>query len=641
MTTACEPTKTADAHFSLTTPLGWLRLNWLTGPILDKEMRVASRRRRNFWLRVIYVALMTGLIALIWLVVDDKSSRSYNQASNVYRMSEIGKSVILAIVWFQFIMGQLVAIVSMSTSISDEIYRRTLGVLMTTPINSLQIVMGKLTSKLLQILVLLGISLPVLAVVRVFGGVPWGFVVHSLCLTLVSLLFVSSVAMFFSIFTRRAYLVILQTILALGVFYLGLPLLASYVCYKSHISERVGLPFLALFHPPGVMVYESAVMSSARMGMGGLWVSWLSTCVAMLIVTACLLALCIKMVRKVALRQVSGDVGKRAKPGRALIVPPPLPAVAAALETMAPPPPAMTTAARTPVADPIGNIRRVTGSPILWKERRAPLLKGTWPWVALIGTVAILLITYLICASEHAFRDHETNAVYAAILTGLAMLVTMVITATPIAAEKEARSWGILLLTGQSDWRILRDKALGALRRCLPCWVILFAHVGLFTAVGLLHPIVLVHLLMIMIWVTTLLACSGLYFSAAFRHTTTAVIMNIAFALALWAIVPFLLVITVELGNGRNYTLRNTVEDLAFLHPIYQAGCVADAVGPQRYYGYDTTFQDWRQSRPYDWGRERSDAVGATWRIALSGVLYAPMAAIFFFAARRKMRKGA
>jgi len=35
-------------------------------------------------------------------------------------------------------------IVMLSTSISDEIYHKTLGVLMTTPINSFQIVAGKL-----------------------------------------------------------------------------------------------------------------------------------------------------------------------------------------------------------------------------------------------------------------------------------------------------------------------------------------------------------------------------------------------------------------------------------------------------------------------------------------------------------------
>ena len=36
--------------------LGLLRLSWLTGPIFDKELRVSSRRRRNYVLRFVYVA---------------------------------------------------------------------------------------------------------------------------------------------------------------------------------------------------------------------------------------------------------------------------------------------------------------------------------------------------------------------------------------------------------------------------------------------------------------------------------------------------------------------------------------------------------------------------------------------------------
>ena len=38
----------------------------LTGPIFDKEMRVSSRRRRNYVLRFLYIGLFTLLLALIW-----------------------------------------------------------------------------------------------------------------------------------------------------------------------------------------------------------------------------------------------------------------------------------------------------------------------------------------------------------------------------------------------------------------------------------------------------------------------------------------------------------------------------------------------------------------------------------------------
>ena len=58
-------------------------------------------------------------------------------------MASVGQAIITAVLWFQFLTSQVIAIVMLSTSISDEIYKRTLGTLMTTPIRSFQIVVGQ------------------------------------------------------------------------------------------------------------------------------------------------------------------------------------------------------------------------------------------------------------------------------------------------------------------------------------------------------------------------------------------------------------------------------------------------------------------------------------------------------------------
>jgi ABC-type transport system involved in multi-copper enzyme maturation permease subunit len=168
-------------HALTNSVLRLLSLSWLTGPIFDKELRVSSRRRRNYALRSVYLGLLTLFLVLVWL----SEVRVFGTAANrAAQMAEAGKRVMSVIVWFQFFGTQLVAVVMLSTSISDEIYNRTLGVLMTTPISSIQIVMGKVFSKLLQLLLLLAITVPLLAVVRVFGGVPWAYVISSTCITL-------------------------------------------------------------------------------------------------------------------------------------------------------------------------------------------------------------------------------------------------------------------------------------------------------------------------------------------------------------------------------------------------------------------------------------------------------------------------
>ena len=46
----------------------WKSLNpvRLTGPLFDKELRVSSRRKRNYFLRFVYVGLLTVFVAIVW-----------------------------------------------------------------------------------------------------------------------------------------------------------------------------------------------------------------------------------------------------------------------------------------------------------------------------------------------------------------------------------------------------------------------------------------------------------------------------------------------------------------------------------------------------------------------------------------------
>jgi hypothetical protein len=47
---------------------------WLTGPIFDKELRVSSRRRRNYGLRFVYLFLLTVFVAFVWLAAVELHS---------------------------------------------------------------------------------------------------------------------------------------------------------------------------------------------------------------------------------------------------------------------------------------------------------------------------------------------------------------------------------------------------------------------------------------------------------------------------------------------------------------------------------------------------------------------------------------
>ena len=540
----------------------------LTGPLLDKELRVSSRRRRNYVLRFAYVFFLTIFVAIVWLsVVKYQGTAAYQKS----RMGLAGKTIITTIVMFQFIATQLIAIIMLSTSISDEIYHRTLGVLMTTPITSFQIVIGKLFSKLLQLILLLAISMPLLAIVRIFGGVPWDYVLSSLCITLTAVIFAGSLSLYFSISNRRAYVVIIKTVFTLGVLFAFFPTIfgalfellsrnfAPVLRSAGNVTPILLVTF-AHFNPFGAMSLNTATMMSPTMPAGMPSFYWPLHCVFILGCSALLIAWSIKVVRKVALRQAVGQLDltskhKYRKQKKAL---PKAPGV----------------------QEPAGLIRRVKGAPVLWKELRAPIIQGAEGRNSIIGlavTIVALLLTYATCAKEKCLDIDFTHIAYTLMFMLIGMVFQMVLSATCITSEKESRAWPILLATSMNDWQILWGKAVGVFRRCLPIWLLLAGHILLFVSVRYIHPIAIVHLFMLISGLVVFLTCVGIYFSVLFKRTTSAVVANFALAVVLWIIVPALLGLVTTISHDK----AEVFEAYVSANPVVQATTIMGGAGGQ------------------------------------------------------------
>ena len=548
-----------------------LGMSRLTGPIFDKELRVSSRRRRNYVLRTAYVILLTFFIASVWMSVVQFQGTTAFQKS---RMALAGKTVVSTIVGFQFFATQLIAIIILSTSISDEIYHQTLGSLMTTPISSFQIVMGKLLSKLLQLILLLAISLPLLAVVRVFGGVPWLYVLSSLCITLTAVIFAGTLSLYFSIHNRRAYVVIIKTVVTLVGLFFFLPTVMTAILSAGPISRslspKVILPFVGVFlhlNPFAALSVNTGTMISpggaTRMFLGmatgaGLFFYWPIHCALMLGASAGLIALCVKFVRKVALRQATGQLElapkrasrrKRKRSSRQ--------------------------GAEAP--ENTGLIRRVNASPVLWKELRAPMIQGAEGKNSLIGltvTIAALVITYGVCAKSKCLDENFTHLTYTMMFVGIGSIFHMVLSATCITTEKETRAWPILLATSMDDWHILMGKGFGVFRRCLPIWLLLAGHVFAFVLVRYIHPAAIFLLLLFVPGLIVFLTGAGIYFSARCRRTTSAVVAIFGLSLVLWIIVPALMGLAAASNRGENLLGRYMCT-----HPVVQVGVLMDGAG--------------------------------------------------------------
>jgi|GEM_PF-3716389 len=82
----------------------------LTGPIFEKELRVSSRRRRNYLLRFAYIALLTLFVIIAWLTIGGGIKVSGGITTS--RSSLIGQIITTVIVGFQFVALQLIAVIT-------------------------------------------------------------------------------------------------------------------------------------------------------------------------------------------------------------------------------------------------------------------------------------------------------------------------------------------------------------------------------------------------------------------------------------------------------------------------------------------------------------------------------------------------
>jgi len=565
------------------------RVRGFVGPLLTKELLVTSRRPRYYLLRFGYAAFLGLFIALVWLGFLESANRQ-PAAWRATHMPEMGKGIISYIVCFQFGAAQLVAIVLLGASISEEIYQRTLVPLLTTPIGYAQIVNGKFLGKLLHVLFLLALSLPLMSLVRVLGGVPWGYLLAGVCMTVTACMLTGSIAMFFSVLCRRAYLAMLATLgVCIGVYGIVGLILLLVGGLATALAGPGGMNVVLYLNPVAAISYETVYLNDPSSAVPGFF--WPIHCVLMLVATWGMLKLCTVLVKRLALRKA---IGFQAGASAAAPVPPAVQAAAPAILPVLVPVHA-TEAERAALHGPESRVawrpaevpvveaaeeprkrkwkprgwkfRLMMGSPIAWRELRKPLLRDkVVQIVVLCAVVFYLLYTYAILGASGALDEPDVHGVFVVMFLLAGMLCTAMDAVTSIAPERQARTWPALLSTPVGDWHILLGKAGGTAFRCLPIWLFLLAHVVVFVLAGVLHPVVLIHLLLLVIWTNVFLIGAGVYFSTRHRRVTTALLMNVGMALLLWALVP-----TVAGLLGEAFGDYEISQGLLWLNPVVEA----------------------------------------------------------------------
>ena len=172
--------------------------------IIVKELRGRMRGRRAFVVLTIHVLVLT-LLAWMFLRLNEESVANLGGfgGQSTYASAAVGRGIFIGLMMLQTLMVAVLAPAATAGAISSEREHQTLELLAVTPISSLAIVLGKLLSALAWLFVLILASIPVTALVFVFGGVAPDDMIRAYVVLFATVIGLGSVGIFFSTLTRR------------------------------------------------------------------------------------------------------------------------------------------------------------------------------------------------------------------------------------------------------------------------------------------------------------------------------------------------------------------------------------------------------------------------------------------------------
>ena len=200
-------------------------LQKLYNPVLLKELKLRFRFFKSITGLLFYLAALVVFVGGFLLIVIEFSNQRYLRPDESFILFIMLALLQMALVLF--ITPGLTA-----GAISSEREKQTLNMLLMTTQSSAQIVIGKLTSSIAYLGLLLIAGLPIYSVVFLFGGVsPWQLITVFF-FYFVTMVAIASVGIFFSIIIKR-------TIASMIATYSTMVFLAGFTAFFFFVSIMV------------------------------------------------------------------------------------------------------------------------------------------------------------------------------------------------------------------------------------------------------------------------------------------------------------------------------------------------------------------------------------------------------------------
>jgi ABC-type transport system involved in multi-copper enzyme maturation permease subunit len=172
------------------------------GAVGVKELRGRMRGRRAFVILTLYLVLLAGFAWMVELIMERTYSTGFG-GNATFATAAVGQGIFVSILMLETLLVAFLAPMATAGAISLEREKQTLEMLAATPITSASIVVGKLLSALIYVWLLIAASIPLTAVVFVFGGVAPDDLLHGYLVLIVTALGLGAFGLLCSSLVKR------------------------------------------------------------------------------------------------------------------------------------------------------------------------------------------------------------------------------------------------------------------------------------------------------------------------------------------------------------------------------------------------------------------------------------------------------
>lgn len=405
-------------------------------PIAVRLVQGGSTRSRHLLIRSSYLALMV-LILLIALL---------GAGSTLRELAQRGASAFAIVSTGQVFLICILAPIFMGGAIAQESNPETWNVMLTSPLSSLQIVLGNLFGRLFFVFALLLSTFPLFAVTQLFGGVPGSAILESYAIAAASALVMGAIAITLSV-TRVAgrrsvfifYAAVLLFLFATYAIDMGL---AKPVAVGSEAVFTTMMTPLNPFLTLNVLLESNAYVPQDFAGTGYWWLirAWFGSPIATQLWLFSLVSLLLVAYSTLRVRLLGGALIGSAKGSQG-------------------------DSGREP--------RRVGTHPVAWREihlRGQSLGARAVRWIFVSAAISLGIVIMLL-ARAGTLDASQTRLALAAVLGAEILVVVLAalnLSATAVSREREDKSLDILLTTPIQPGPYIAGKLRGIVQYLLP-----------------------------------------------------------------------------------------------------------------------------------------------------------------------------